>query len=369
MGFFSAPAKDPAQQAAEQASWRAEVISTTNATNSTGEPHWKPLNDWVTQYEPPQAANPPSAVQSYMAAKAKQVTINKIQSSVTAKLFTIAQETTSQVLTKAEEQATDAGLKNSIPNDVQAWHSLSLLLNNLNGIVLTFRFEKDDPAKFQYLRRVASDAVADILQTVFEAADDVGNRLEDMRTKIATAIESQKDIVKTYVETSLDDALQKAVASAEAQTEEKLEAAKKQLKIVTQDAVASLDKVTGVTEVSLDPRLQQEIEQLESDIQKQQQGIKDESVSMLSDCIKLLVLKKMDTLTVVLVYAVDKLFDAVELLYKTHAEFKMSHQQLRDLVFKVIETTHSTFQKNVASQVRKVATVLEAIMSDCGDDG
>ena len=49
-----------------------------------------------------------------------------------------------------------------------------------------------------------------------------------------------------------------------------------------------------------------------------------------------LVLEKMDTLTVALVYAMDKLFDAVEELYKIQAEFKMSQQQLRDLVFRVI---------------------------------
>jgi hypothetical protein len=45
----------------------------------------------------------------------------------------------------------------------------------------------------------------------------------------------------------------------------------------------------------------------------------------------------MDSLTdVVLVYAMDKLFDAVEELYKIQAEFKMPLQQLRDLVFRVI---------------------------------
>jgi hypothetical protein len=49
-----------------------------------------------------------------------------------------------------------------------------------------------------------------------------------------------------------------------------------------------------------------------------------------------LVLKKMDSRTVVLVYAMDRLFDAVEELYKIQAEFKMPLQQLRDLVFRVI---------------------------------
>ncbi len=87
------------------------------------------------------------------------------------------------------------------------------------------------------------DAVADILQTTFEAANNVGYRLQDMRANIATVIESQKDIVKTYIKTFLDDALQKAAANAVAQMEEKLkETGKKQLKTATDGAVASLDK-------------------------------------------------------------------------------------------------------------------------------
>jgi flagellar basal body-associated protein FliL len=39
--------------------------------------------------------------------------------------------------------------------------------------------------------------------------------------------------------------------------------------------------------VSFDQKLQQENDELESDIQKYQEGIKDESVSVLSDCVTL----------------------------------------------------------------------------------
>lgn len=367
MGFFgSSGGKDPAQQAAEQASWRAEV-SSTDITQS-GEPHWKPLDDWVATYEPPQHATQLSAAQSYMAAKAKLIAINKVQTAVTNKMFTMAQETTSKVLSKAEEEVNAVGLQNSTAKNNEAWTALASLLNNLNGIVLTYRFEKDDPTKFRYLRRVASDAVADILQKIFESAEDAGKHIEDLRTNITTAIESQKGTVKTFVETSLDDALQEAAANTAVRTEEKLEELKKQLKAVTEDAVSTLDKVAGVTTPIVDPRLLQQIEELETDIQKQREGIKDESIAMLSDCIKLLVLKKMDTLTVLLVFALDKLFDSVEVLYKTQNEFKLTQQQLRDEVFKVIETTHSDNQRKVSVQVRKAATVLEAIVADSGND-
>jgi hypothetical protein len=39
--------------------------------------------------------------------------------------------------------------------------------------------------------------------------------------------------------------------------------------------------------VSFDQKLQQENDEFESDIQKYQEGIKDESVSVLSDCVAL----------------------------------------------------------------------------------
>lgn len=131
--------------------------------------------------------------------------------------------------------------KNAIPNEAR--HTPSLLPNHIiNGIALTFHL-KGQSSQVSIHARVASDAVADILQTTFEAANNVGYRLQDMRANIATVIESQKDIIKTYIKTFLDDALQKAAANAVAQMEEKLkETGKKQLKTATEGAVASLDK-------------------------------------------------------------------------------------------------------------------------------
>jgi len=242
------------------------------------------------------------------------------------------------------------------------------LLNNLNAIVLTLRFEKDNATKCQYLRRVASDAVADTLQQLFETAEDAGKHIEEVRTQITTLIESQKDIVKTFVETSLDEALKETIANAEERTAQNLAEAKKQLAATTGDAVTALNKVVGEVSTDMDLSTKEEIEQLESNIKNQKIEIQDESISMLSDCIKLLVLKKMDTLTILLVFAVDALFDSMEELYKTAKEFKLDQQQLRDEVFDVIEVSYSTFQSKVSLEVQRAVTVLEAIMDNNGDD-
>lgn len=163
-------------------------------------------------------------------------------------------------------------------------------------------------------------------------------------------------------------ALQEALANAEESTEKKLATAKKNLKSATEDAATTLEKVTNVTSTDVDPDTKEEIEELESNIKKQQAEIRDESITMLSDCIRLLVLKKMDKLTLVLVFAVDKLFDSVEELYKTQSEFKLDQQQLRDAVYHVVETIHTDFQAKVSLEVQLAVTILEAMMDDSGDD-
>lgn len=272
-------------------------------------------------------------------------------------------------LTKAEAEATAAGLKNSLAKNSKAWDALGSPLNNLNGIVLTFRFERDNATQCLYLRRVATDNVADTLQQVFETAKEEGSHIEDLRKSVTSTIESQKDKVKTFVETSLDEALQGAVAKAEDDATDKLAAAKKQLTAATDNATSALDKVTSdIKSVNPDPATREEIQELESNIQKQRVDIKDESVAMLSDCIKLLVLKKMDKLTILMIYVVDKLFDSVEELYKTATEFKLSQQQLRDHVYDIVQTAHDDYQKKVTQEVKRAVTVLEAIMADNGDD-
>lgn len=365
--MFGYGKKDTTKEQVEQfgPQWRA-AVSTGDSTGA----RWKPLQDWQAVYEPPKPPQQQSAAQSYMANKAKQMVLNKLQSSVSLKILTIAQETTSKVLTIAEAEATAASLKASLAKDSEPLNTLAVFLNNLNGVVLSFRFERDNAMQCDYLRRIASDNVADTLQQVFETAENAGKHIEDLRVQITSLIESQKSKVKDFVETSLDKALQEAVANANAAASEKLAAAKKQLTAATGDAVSTLDKVTGADSVGeLDPSTQQEIQELENNIKAQRVDIQDESVAMLSDCIKLLVLKKMDKLTIVLVYIVDKLFNSVQELYKTATEFKMTPQQLRDLVYDVIESAHKEYQQKVTMEVKRGVTVLQAIMEDSGDDG
>jgi hypothetical protein len=370
--FWGKSNKDTAKQQAEQfgPQWRAQVsITSKGGDASDAKERWKPLEDWEAVYEPPQPPQSQSAATSYMAQKAKQVLVQKVQTRVSSKIMTIGQETVSKILTKGEEEATTAGLKKSLAKNSKAWDALGSLLNNLNGIVLTFRFERDNATQCLYLRRVATDNVADTLQQVFEAAKEEGAHIENLRTSVTSAIESQKDKVKTFVETSLDEALQEAVAKAEDEATDKLAAAKKQLKNAAGNATSALDKVTSnVESVNHDPATREEIQELESNIQKQRVDIKDESVAMLSDCIKLLVLKKMDKLTILMVYVVDMLFDSVEELYKTATEFKLGQQQLRDHVYDIVQTAHDDYQKKVTLEVKRAVTVLEAIMADNGGD-
>jgi len=114
--MFFGRSNDTAKQQAEQygPEWRAEVtISNDPSDDSSSSTRWKPLEDWEKVYEPPQQPQSQSSAHAYMAAKAKQVLVNKVQKSIASKMMTIAQESSSKVLTKAEQEATAAGLKNS----------------------------------------------------------------------------------------------------------------------------------------------------------------------------------------------------------------------------------------------------------------
>lgn len=390
---FGSSKKDTAKQQAEEfgPQWRAQVSTTisNNGSSSSSDGHhrdekeqrWKPLEEWEAVYEPPK---PPiqstSAAQSYMAAKSKQLLVQKLKTRIVSRMLTIGEETCSKVLSKAEADADAmaAGIRDSstsssnekgVNNKALLWDNLSGILNDMNGIILTFRFERDNATQCLYLRRVATDSVADAIQQVFENSDEKGEYIENLRNEVTFVIHSQKDKVKEFVETSLDDALQGAVAKAEGDASVKLTAAKKKLNPAIGTATTALDNVTGGEEsVSDYTSNKKKIEELENNIKEQRVDIQDESVAMLSNCIKLLVLKKMDKLTVLLVHVVDTMFDSVSELYKTATESKLERKQLRDHVYNVVQTTHSDFQNKVTLETNRAVAVLQSIMADGSDD-
>lgn len=189
--------------------WLSKVTDKDN-DDTTSLVRWKPLDDWVAVYEPVhENSELQKKVKHAIETKAEQVLLDTMDRRIVARVLRLLLDVSSQILSKAES---------ILPDDA----TIAELLNNVNGIVLSYRFGHDDKEyKMEYLRRTATNNVSTILWECLPDENTAAALLELQQKIKKTLLELQSE-VGPVVEASLNDLLRHVDAKVEEHAEKRL---------------------------------------------------------------------------------------------------------------------------------------------------
>lgn len=314
--------------------WLAEVHN-DNDDDAT----WKSLEEWAALYEPKKEKKPDSerrkAAKAKVAAKAKEVVLEKINKSVSKKLFLILLEISSTVLTKAESQLCQDPV-------------LSKLLNNVNAIILSYRFESKSktPRKFAYMRNVATDHLADALEPLLR------KDFTPLLGKIRVTVGSLQTDVQVLVSNHVDLLLNTASTKVDETVENKLAEVDEKLAHVQ----------VGLSAAGVAPP---PTEDVKSAALKQGKDTKDDLVATFGVMFKDVLIGKMETLTDTIVKLIRMLVEKADAIFAQYN--KKRDEKIHEEMHQLVEDMYASAVKQVADEVRKIVDMMAAIM-DAGDD-
>lgn len=157
--------------------WLARVADTNNNNGET-KVHWKPLDEWVAVYEPPRhESERERRIKESLERKAQQVLLETIDRRIVARILRLLLDVASQLLSQAESLFAS-------PES-----TIAQIFNNINGIVLTFRFHCDEQDyKMQFLRRTATDNLTQVLWDECLPNEDTAATLMQIQTRLKNAL-------------------------------------------------------------------------------------------------------------------------------------------------------------------------------------
>ena len=393
--------------------WLAQVSDKTGAAaEDDKDVSWKPLTDWAQEFEPVhEESEHKKQRKQAIHSKATHVLLNSIDRRTVARVLRLILDVSSQILTLAESK---------LPNDNDARR----IFNNVNGIILSYRFQNDDKRiKFEYFRQCATD---NLTATLWECLprENTAAALVKLQGRVQETLLYLQDEVRPMVEASLDAILAKVNTRVDELVQDRLGDSKVSLAFeerllqfdqaanqVTQAlenvqvmaetvTVAADQAVVGVAGSSSLVQNEREVLHetttaqavaLEAQVKMQQdlaviavheQAVKAEQdiiasknaalqkktqvLNNFAELVKSLVLNKMDQLTTTMVDWMDHLLLA---FYEMHlvarvAETKNTNtlKELQDKMHKRVQLFAEHLQEHVEAEVKLVTDTIGAMM-------
>jgi hypothetical protein len=214
--------------------------------------HWKSLPYWMDHFEPPyeeeehrkngttESETGPSQhhdsngigrVKTAVRTKAGKALYRTMERRMTKRTLRLLCDVTSRILTEAEdltannnnnkserereekeEVENDGNNDNdtpSVPMKTTSNCLVNRLLNNINGILLTYRFRRDEKGyRMDFIRRKATDQLTETLWECLPSQDTADNLLALQRRLRQRLISIEENVCRNFIITHLDDLLE-----------------------------------------------------------------------------------------------------------------------------------------------------------------
>jgi len=223
--------------------WLATV---TDGDDGSASLHWKPLDDWVEEFEPvKEESDRKKEIKEAVKSKATQILLDTMDRRMVARILRLILDVSSQILTKAESK---------LPVN----SATARILNNVNGILLSYRFQHDDKDyKLEYFRRTATNNLTAILwehlpdqdtaDALLQMQRDVKETLLYLQDEVRPVMMDYLDTIFLQVNAQIDERVESRLGDTQVSLafEERLmqlDAAVNQVTVGLNEAVAVADR-------------------------------------------------------------------------------------------------------------------------------
>lgn len=304
---------------------------------------FKPFQGWADQYEAKkeekQKDSDPNSLANQAKAKARQAMIEKIHFAITENLMKILLEVSSKLCTPVENSIRE---KDS---------DLSVVLNSMNGMILTYRFGRSGHKKFLYIRKLAATQLVDSISKVFSQAETGGVDLD---------VKMQQ----------LEDLINKEILGKQAEIKAVIEA----LPFFQPDAAQIGDAVGAAVQAKVNQRVggagaeaaQAAAASVSEQIESNSEAV-DEGILKLQQLLKTLAIAKVEA---AVPQGVAHISQLLQVLRKLYEEFKKKVDEVEGtddqsaLMLEECEKVHQEVLRHVSRYVDGLVGILNAMMAE-----